>query len=343
MTVRTTNVDGTTAMRGTAADVMNVLIAASVLDAAAVLPGERAATLPTATATDTVAPAAAPAPAPAVRSGKTQFTRPNGEEFFARKIQFGDQETTDIDLTRGWLAEGLHPFYVGKAGCGKTAMIEAATHDWEGSNGLVTMMGTASTTASDFTVTRVPQPDGTFATKKGPLTEAAEGGKVLYVDEIGRIEPRELTVLYSVMDGRGEFNIPEAPELGTIVCKPGFKVIASTNPDAPGCIIDDALLNRFMPGIEYTTDFSIAVRFLGVKKEVAALAKDMTKQVKAGTAYWAPTMRTLLQWKKIAKINGERAAWQGLVTAAPEEARQEVAAAIERAVGVKVEAAAWEM
>jgi nitric oxide reductase NorQ protein len=343
MTIRTASVDGTTAMRGTAADIMNVLIAASVLDAAAVLPGERAAALPTAAAADAAAAPAVAPPPPVQRSGKTQYTRPNGEEFFARKIMFGDQETTDIELTRGWLAEGLHPFYVGKAGCGKTAMIEAATHDWSGSNGLVTMMGTASTTASDFTVTRVPQPDGTFRTEIGPLAVAAQDGKVFYIDEIGRIEPRELTVVYSVMDGRGEFNIPEAPELGTIVCQPGFKVIASTNPDAPGCIIDDALLNRFMPGIEYTTDFSIAVKYLGVKKEVAALAKDMTKQVKAGTAYWAPTMRTLLQWKKIAKINGERAAWQGLVTAAPEEARQEVAAAIERAVGIKVEAAAWEM
>ena len=342
MTVRTANVDGTTAMRGTATGILNVLIAASVLDAAAVLPGERAATLPSAAAATATAPAVAPAPA-VKPSGKTQYTRPSGEEFFARKIMFGDQETTDIELTRGWLAEGLHPFYVGNPGCGKTAMIEAATHDWSGSNGLITMLGTASTTASDFTVTRVPQPDGTFRTEKGPLTLAAEGGMVFYIDEIGRIEPRELTVVYSVMDGRGEFNIPEAPELGTIKCQPGFHVIASTNPGAPGCIIDDALLNRFMPGIEYTTDFSIAVRFLGVKKEVAALAKDMTKQVKAGTAYWAPTMRTLLQWKTVARINGERAAWQGLVTAAPEEARQEVAAAIERAIGIKVEAAAWEM
>lgn len=342
MTLKTTTVDGTTAMRGTAAEIINMMIAASVLDATAFLPGERAATLPVA-----AAPAAEAVAAPPVKktvsTGKSQYTRPNGEAFFARKVQFGDMETTDVELLRMWCAAGMQPFAVGKPGCGKTAWIEAALHDWSGSNGIVTMLGTASTTASDFTVTRVPQPDGTFQTVLGPLAVAAMEGKWLYVDEIGRIDARELTVLYSVMDGRGEFNIPEAPELGTIKVAEGFGVIASTNPDAPGCVMDDALLSRFMPPVEYTTDFTIATRYLGVKKEAAAIARDMTKAVKQGTAYWAPTMRDLIQWREIAKVNGERAAWMGLVTAAPEEARTEVASAIERALGIKVEAQAWEI
>lgn len=345
MSLRTTTVDGTTAVRGTADEILNVMIAAKVLDAAALLPGEKAATLPTVTAEVPIEAAVAQSPAASVTAvtAKTDYTRPSGEKFFARKITFGDRETTDVELIRGWVAAGLSPFLVGRPGCGKTAAIEAALHDWSGSNGIVTLLGTASTTASDFTATRVPQPDGTFKTVLGPLTEAALGGKILYVDEIGRIDSRELTVLYSVMDGRGEFNIPEAPELGTIKCAPGFAVVGSTNPDAPGCVMDDALLSRFMAPVEYTTDFSIATRFLKVPKEVAALARDLTKQVKSGTAFWAPTMRDLIQWRDIAAINGEKAAWQGLVTAAPVESRADVATAIERAIGIRVEAAGWEI
>ena len=340
MALKTTMIDGTTAVRGTAQEIINVMIAAQVLGSD-LLPGERAATLPQAPAADMAAtPVVAPAPA-VQASGKNQYTRPSGEVFFARKVKFGDQETTDVELIRMWVAAGLNVFFVGKPGCGKTAAIEAALHDWDQSNGIVTLLGTASTTASDFTATRVPQPDGTFKTVLGPLTEAAQNGKIFYVDEIGRIDSRELTVLYSVMDGRGEFNIPEAPELGTIKIQPGFAVVASTNPDAPGCVMDDALLSRFMPPVDYTTDYTIATRFLKVKKEAAAIARDMDKAVRNGTAYWCPSMRDLLQWRDIAAINGERAAWQGLVTAAPEEARTEVATAIERAIGIKVEATGW--
>ena len=118
-------------------------------------------------------------------------------------------------------------------------------------------------------------------------------------------------------------------------------MIASTNPDAPGCIIDDALLSRFSTPVEYTTDFGVAVKYLGVPTNVAALARDMTKAVKAGTAYWAPTMRDLLQWKTAESVYGERAAWMGLVGAAPIEARPEVSAAIETATGMKIGTEGW--
>jgi MoxR-like ATPase len=151
-----------------------------------------------------------------------------------------------------------------------------------------------------------------------------------------------LTVLYSAMDGRDTLEIHENPERGTIKAMPGFAVVASTNPDAPGCIMDDALLSRFAPPIDYTTEFGVAVKYLGVPTEVAALARDMTKAVKAGTAYWAPTMRDLIQWKSSEKIWGARAAWMGLVTAAPVEARPEVQQAIEAATGMKI-SQGWEI
>lgn len=333
-------VNGTTVLRGSVADVLKIAAGAGLLTD--VLPGEVLA------AVAAPAPAAAPVaettptPAPTGRQSKYRYTRPSGEAFYARKITFGDRETTDVDLIRDGVRAGLSLFFVGSPGCGKTAAIEASLWDWEGTNGLETLVGTSSTEASDFVGSMVPQPDGTFKWRDGPQTRAMELGKGLYIDEIGRIDPKVLTVLYSAMDGRDTLEIHENPERGTIKAKPGFFVIASTNPDAPGCIMDDALLSRFAPPIDYTTDFTVAVKYLGVPSEVAALARDMTKAVKASTAYWAPTMRDLLQWRDVEKVFGARAAWQGLVTAAPIEARPEVQQAIEGLTGMKI-AGAWEV
>jgi nitric oxide reductase NorQ protein len=336
--IRTQTVNGTTALRGGVADILAAAAGAGFLSDT--LPGEVLAQV--------TAPVEAAATAPVVEQvaagsgsrSKYKYTRPNGEAFFARKITFGDRETTDVEVTRDGIKgvgkDGLSMFFIGQPGCGKTAMIEASCHDWEFTNGIVTMLCNGSTTAADFVGGMMPQPDGTFVWQDGPLVRAMDEGKAFYVDEIGRVDSKELVVMYGVMDGRGVLEIPENPQRGTVRAKPGFFVIASTNPSAPGCVMDDALLSRFSSPIEYTTDFGIAVRYLGVPTDVAALARDMTKQVRNGTAYWAPTMRDLLQWKTAEAIFGARAAWQGLVGVAPVEAQPEVEAAIESATGMKI-------
>jgi hypothetical protein len=337
MTVRTQPVkDGeTTALRGSVADLLEVAAKAGFLNPT--LPGEVAATVS--------GPAAAPvatAPEGPKMVLRTAYTRPSGEPFFARKIQFGDRETTDIQMIRDGVAAGLHLFLVGAPGCGKTAAIEAALWDWSGSHGIETVMGTSSTEAGDFVGGYVPQPDGTFKWVDGPLVRAMEGGKILYVDEIALIDPKVLSVVYPVMDGRNEIHIHENPTRGTIRAAEGFAVIASTNPNVPGAVMSEALLSRFAPPIEYTTDFSVAVKALDVPVEAAALARDLTKAVKSGIAYWAPTMRDLLQFRRISGVFGARAAWQGLLTAAPIEARPEVATKITEATGFKM-TEGWEV
>lgn len=337
--MRKQDVNGTTVLRGGVAEVLRIAAGAGLLSD--VLPGEVLAAVSAPAAQTAVATAVIEEPVKKASRSKFQYSRPSGEAFFARKITMGDRETTDVEFTRDGIRAGLKMFFIGKPGCGKTAMIEAAIHDWDFSHGMETMLCTGSTVAADFTGTDRPQPDGTFLRTDGPLVRAMIDGKGLYVDEIGRVDPRELTVLYSVMDGRDEIEIPEDPARGVIKAQPGFFVIASTNPDAPGCIMDDALLSRFAPPVDYTTDFGIAVKYLDVPSDVAALARDMTKAVKAGTAYWSPTMRDLLQWKIAAGVFGDRAAWMGLVGAAPVEARPEVSTAIESATGMKIGSDGW--
>jgi hypothetical protein len=335
--VKRQNVNGTTVLRGGVPDLLKTAAGAGLL--CDTLPAEVLATVaePPAAPAVEVLEVAEPT---AVKPSKSRYTRPNGEPFYARKVTFGDRQTTDVDIIRDGIrgvdGKKLNMFFVGAPGCGKTACIEAAIHDWDHCNGMVTMLCNGSTTAADFTGSYVPQADGTFQWKDGDLVRAMEGGMGLYVDEIGRVDSKELVVLYSVMDGRDTITIPENPARGMIKAAPGFFVIASTNPSAPGCVMDDALLSRFAPPIEYTTEFGIAVKHLGVPTEVAVLARDMTKAVRNGTAYWAPTMRDLLQWKTAEKIFGERAAWLGLVTAAPVEAQPEVRTAIESATGMKM-------
>jgi hypothetical protein len=341
--MRKQTVNGTTVLRGSVADVLKIAAGAGLLSD--VLPGEVLAQVSAPAAETAVATPVVETKAPAAggsRASKYQYSRPSGEAFYARKIKVGDLETTDVEFIRDGIRGGLNMFFVGRPGCGKTAAIEAAIWNWDFSNGMETMLCTGSTVAADFTGVDRPQADGTFLRTDGPLVAAMEGGKGLYVDEIGRVDPKELVVLYSVMDGRDEITIPEDPARGVIKAKPGFFVIASTNPDAPGCIMDDALLSRFASPVNYTTDYGIAVKYLDVPTEVAALARDMAKAVKAGTAYWAPTMRSLIQWRISAKIYGPRAAWHGLVGEAPVEAQPEIEAAIEQATGMKV-SGGWEL
>lgn len=321
---------------------------------AVTLPDEALAAIPAPPVVEPIATAITPSPAVAADSGdsdnegtgraRNRFTRPNGETFFARKVRIGDTETTDVQFIRDSIGKGISLLLLGDPGCGKTAAIEAAVHGWAA--GLITLVGTANTEAADFVGAPMPQPDGTFLWKHGALARAmlgdGERGYVLYVDEIGRIDPKVLTVLFSVMDGRGELYVPENPDQTVIKALPGFAVISSTNPKSPGVVIDDALLSRFAPPLNYTTDFGIAVKYLGIPREVAALARDMTKEVKAGTAYWAPTMRDLLQWKKIAGQWGEAAGWHALLSAAPEEAWESVATRINSVAGTALRGG-WEL
>ena len=198
--MRKQTVNGATVLRGGVADVLKIAAGAGLLSD--VLPGEVLAQV-TAPAAQAVADpiVASQAAAATGRVSKFQYTRPSGELFFARKITFGDRETTDVEFTRDGIRGGLSMYFVGAPGCGKTACIEAAIHDWDFTNGMETLVGTSSTEAADFIGSMVPQPDRTFKWVDGPLTRAMDDGtgkgKAFYVDEIGRIDPKVLTVLYA--------------------------------------------------------------------------------------------------------------------------------------------------
>jgi hypothetical protein len=256
-------------------------------------------------------------------TGDGAYLRPNGEKYFARK--WG--EHSDVEVLRKSRARSHYVLLYGAPGCGKTAMVEAAFGDE-----LETVLGTGDTEVSDLVGGYVQTASGGFEWVDGPLLRAAEHGRPLLIDEIGIIDPKVLTVVYGLMDGRREYTVTANPERGTVKAKDGFYVIGATNPNAPGVNLSEALLSRFGVHAEMTTDWSLAKK-LGVPDLAVRCAQNLAKRRQSDEVSWAPQMRELLKFKELAEDFGTDWAVSNLVAAAPEIDRPVVADAFTRVFG----------
>ena len=240
--------------------------------------------------------------------GELKYARPNGEDYFARK--WG--EHNDVEVLRRAREKGHYVMLYGVPGTGKTAMVEAAFPDE-----LYTVLGSGDTEVSDLVGSYVQTPSGKFEWVDGALTKSAEEGKVLLIDEIGLIDPKVLTVVYGLMDGRKELPITANPERGTIKAKEGFYVVSATNPNVAGVRLSEALLSRFTIQAEMTTDWKLAGK-LGVPQEAVVASQNLARKLEAGEVGWSPQFRELLAFRDVAKEFGTRFAIQNLLASAPE-------------------------
>lgn len=271
---------------------------------------------------------AAPAPVAAdVLVGDDHYLRPNGEKYFTRK--WG--EHSDV-LVLQKARESMHfPLLYGAPGCGKTALTEAAF-----GSVLYTLMGTGDTEVADLIGGYVPTDTaGQYRWEDGVLIKAMEAGAPLLVDEIGLIDPKVLSVLYGVMDGRDELVVSANPARGTIKAAPGFFVVAATNPNAPGVRLSEALLSRFTIHAELTTDWQLA-RKLGVPTAIVTAAQNLDKKAQEGLISWAPQFRELLAYRDLRALFGEKFAVANLIAAAPEQDRAQVVETLSKSVGETV-------
>jgi len=258
-----------------------------------------------------------------VNAGAEFYSRPNGEKYFGRL--WG--EHGDVEVLRKSRASGLFSLFYGAPGCGKTALAEAAFGE-----DLYTVLGTGDTEVADFVGGYVQTATGGFEWVDGPLLKAAEEGKPLLIDEIGIIDPKVLTVVYGLMDGRKEIAVTANPERGTVKAKDGFYVVAATNPNAPGVVLSEALLSRFALHVEMTTDWSLAKK-LGVPTAIVTAAQNLSKKQSNEEVSWSPQMRELLRFRDIANDLGTKWAIANLLAQAPEIDRPIVADVFTRIFG----------
>lgn len=251
------------------------------------------------------------------------YVRPNGDKYYTRK--WGEHD--DILVMRKAREVSAFVFLRSAPGTGKTALTEAAY------NGQVyTLIGSGDTEVGDFLGQWVQMPDGSYAWHNGPLTKAMIEGAVFFIDEVGLIDPKVLSIVYPLMDGRKTLEIGANPSLGTIEAKDGFFIVSATNPKAPGVRLSEALLSRHLLHVEMTTDWALA-RKLGVPDEIVVTSKNLSQKVDKGELTWAPQMRELLGYRDNARAFGEEFAVNNLLALAPESDRAPVADAFSRGIG----------
>ena len=288
-------------------------------------------TTKTATTTSAVAPTTE-----TFSTDEAKFVRPNGDIYFARK--WGEhQDVAALRQAREATASAIRdksgsPMFTllyGAPGCGKTALVEAAFGE-----DMYTLMGTGDTEVSDLIGSYIQTPSGGFEWIDGDLVKAAEAGAVYFVDEIGLIDPKVLSVLYGLMDGRRELTITANPERGTVKAHANFYVVAATNPNAPGVRLSEALLSRFTVQAEMATDWSLS-RTLGVPTTMVTVAQNLSKKQQSGEVSWAPQMRELLAFRDISKVFGTAFAIANLLAASPEMDRPVVSDVLSRVFGAE--------
>ena len=273
--------------------------------------------------------------------GESIYLRPNGSAYHARiwgqnkdvEVLRKAREATKQSVLTG-IGQPMFAMLYGVPGTGKTALVEASFGE-----GVRTLLGNGDVEVADLIGSYVQTPSGNFEWIDGDLVKAAENGEVYFIDEIGLIDPKVLSVIYNLMDGKREITITANPERGTVKSHPDFYVVAATNPKAPGVRLSEALLSRFVVQAEMTTDWNLA-RSLGVPTQMVTCAQNLYRKVlNKERISWSPQMRELLAFRDIATTFGTEFAIANMIASAPNDDRAVVADVLTRAYGVEAKPA----
>lgn len=250
------------------------------------------------------------------------YLRPNGEKYYTRP--WGKH--VDVEVIRK--SHKLNHFMLlyGPPGCGKTAVVDASLEN------LITLIGSGDTEVADLVGGFIMLDDGSFEWVDGPLIVAAEKGLPFLIDEIGLIDPKVLSIVYGLMDGRREYTVTANPNRGTVKAADGFYVIAATNPNAPGVNLSEALLSRFTIHVEMTTDWAL-VGSLGVCEEFVTVGQNLNTNMATGDISWAPQFRDGLAFRDLEEAFGQDFAISNMIASAPERDRDTVAGTVHRVFG----------
>ena len=282
--------------------------------------------------TSTPASTATPASAPPRKPAPTKIgpiTRPNGQLYYPRALAPG---VSDVEALRRLRDAGIPALLYGPPGTGKTSMAEAAFDD------LITIAGDGDTTVGDLIGDWTQKDDGGYEFIYGPVIEAMLEGRPLLIDDATLISPKVLAAMYPAMDGRKQI-IVKAHKGEIITAEDGFYVIAGHNPGVHGAILTEALSSRFSTQIHVETDYDLCGR-LGIEPKAVTIARSLAKLAANGEVGWAPQLRELIAFQKIAATIGVEVAFANLIGIAPIEDRDQVAELVAKTAGTKVTALA---
>lgn len=291
--------------------------------ATAPLPGPRQT--PPAPQSTTPSESAAPPPP----GGKpSPITRPNGQQYHPRALA----HLPDVEALRKLREAQVAVLLYGPPGTGKTSLIEAAFPD------LITIAGDGDTTVGDLIGEYTQDANGGYEFIYGPLVTAMQEGRALLLDDATLISPKVLAALYPAMDGRRQIQV-KAHKGETVTAADGFYVIAGHNPGVHGAVLTEALASRFSVQIQVGSDYDLAAA-LKINRTAVRIARHLATSQQAGDVGWAPQLRELIAFQKIADVLGTEAAFANLVGIAPLEDRDTVAEIVTKAIGRPVTALA---
>ncbi|WP_067460751.1 AAA family ATPase [Actinomadura macra] len=290
-----------------------------------------------ASGTGTASPVPAPAPSKAVpaptsgpsakatpKGGKGAagpVVRPNGQTYHPRRLA----DLPDVAALRRLRSASIPAMLYGPPGTGKTSLVEAAFPD------LITVAGDGDTAVADFVGEYTQTPSGGYEFVYGPLVTAMTEGQVLLIDDATLISPRVLAVVYPAMDGRRQITV-KAHKGETITAAEGFYVVAGHNPGVHGAVLTEALASRFAAQIRVSTDYDLA-KTLEIEPRAVRVARNLARRHSSGEIGWAPQLRELIAFQKIAGVLGQEAAVANLLGVAPEEDRDVVAEVVSAVYG----------
>ncbi|MER6062396.1 AAA family ATPase [Streptomyces sp. NPDC001792] len=266
------------------------------------------------------------APSPGGRLGP--ITRPNGQKYHPRALA----QLPDVEALQRLRQAQVPVLLYGPPGTGKTSLIEAAFPD------LITVAGDGDTTVGDLIGEYTQASSGGYEFIYGPLVTAMQEGRALLLDDATLISPKVLAALYPAMDGRRQIQV-KAHKGETITAADGFYVIAGHNPGVHGAVLTEALASRFSVQIQVGSDYDLAAA-LKINRTAVRIARHLAASQQAGDVGWAPQLRELIAFQKIANVLGTEAAFANLVGIAPLEDRDTVAEIVTKAIGRPVTALA---
>lgn len=247
----------------------------------------------------------------------------NGREYRVRRISGMD----DVDFIRTAVENGFVVALYGPPGTGKTTLVEAAL----GSDRVITQEFSEGTQVEDIVGTYFPAPGSGWKWGDGSLTRALRDGVVWFGDDITQGDPRVQSRVFPALDSRRRLTLNECG--GEVVeASEGFGAVIAFNPNLPGTTFSEALASRCAIHVFVGFDPGTA-RGLGVAGAVVDAAKKMNDDFEsadplAGIAQgddsvttWAPQLRELLAFQKVAEVFDELTAARNLLGVCPEESR----------------------